>query len=180
MGKTRERLEEFYDELRRILQGQIRRLFPKGNSGEVEDRADEAAALVTISILARRPSIRLLATTCSPLAYLLKCGWNVLRHAPPKKSILLLKSEPIEADGTTPSGAAPTTSVMNPTDGLLIQELRSKIALYPQPKRAIFVLWMHGFTSREIARTIRVTAANARYHISRMRAELQRRGTGAA
>lgn len=177
---ARERLRKFYDEIRRILRGQVGRAFPTRHPAEIQDRADEAAALVAISVLSSRSSTRLLATTAYPLAYMLKCGRNQLRHAPPKKSTILLRSEPINLAGTTPSGVAPARSGIPPLDLILLKEVKSEIALYPQPKRAIFVLWMHGFTSGEIARTIRVTAANARYHISRIRAELRRRSVVAA
>jgi DNA-directed RNA polymerase specialized sigma24 family protein len=91
---------------------------------------------------------------------------------------MLLGTVALAGDGTSPTGAAPRARGGTPCDELLRKELSIEVAklvrTLPPPKRAAIVLWMRDFTSSEMARTLGMSRAMARYHVSTGLARLLR------
>ena len=144
------------------------RIFARAAQAELRGLA--AIAKVVCSVLSSRRSTRQLASTPKPLTYLYRAVQNALRRRPPKKVAWLARAEAIEPDGSTASGAAPPARTLDPWEeahrrerSFLVERLLARVA---QPKRAMIILKMRGFTSREIERTLGRSRAAVRYHVS--------------
>jgi DNA-directed RNA polymerase specialized sigma24 family protein len=142
-----------------------------------EDQTLEAISKVACAILSSGSSTNLLATARGPLAYLRRCVANALRHRPPQKEIVLLHGEAISNDGTTARGAAPSCRSAGPPGQSARNEVSVVVArlvhYLPQPKRAVMVLWMRGYTGPEVERTLGMPQTTVRYHVSTGLAKLR-------